>query len=209
MTSADCYAILGSSKANVLVGVAGLLLLAIAAGLSFIGTWPTGEAFTRYTVRLALAWYFVALFAMLAANQNQRIDAATAFWVARWAWTWGLIVFLAHVAMAFHYYHGWSHQRAFDHTRQASGTGEGIYVSYFFTLLWGIDVVWWWLAPIQYALRNDWIDRLLHAFMIFIVFNGAVVFASGPIRWISLACFVALPIQFFRFRLGHRKPTVF
>src|SRR5207244_1221257 len=98
---------------------------------------------------------------------------------------WGLVCFLVHVAAAFHYDHHWSHAEAFEHTRQVSGVGEGIYFSYLFALVWSADATYWWLLPANFATRSNWIDRLLHGFMLFMVVNGTVVFASGPIRWIS------------------------
>ena len=94
--------------------------------------------------------------------------------------------------MAFHYFHHWSHALAFERTRQVSGVGEGIYVSYLFTLLWVADVAWWWLQPDRYAARPAWIDRTLHGFMLFIVLNGTVVFESGGIRWAGLLGLVVL-----------------
>ncbi len=99
-------------------------------------------------------------------------------WAARWCWTWGLVCFLVHLAMAFHYFHHWSHAHAFERTREVSGVGEGIYVSYLFTWLWGADVAYWWLSPGGYAARSRWIDRTLQAFMLFIVINGTIVFET-------------------------------
>jgi hypothetical protein len=113
---------------------------------------------------------------------------------ARWCWTWGIVVFLVHLAMAFHYFHDWSHAHAFETTRQASGVGEGIFVSYFFTLWWAFDAAAWWLAPAWYARRPIWIGRTLHLFMLFIVFNGMVVFESGPIRWAGVVLFLTLSV---------------
>src|SRR5262249_54223883 len=107
-------------------------------------------------------------------------------------WTWGVVCFLVHLAMAFHYYHHWSHANAFEHTREVSGNGEGIYLSYLFTWLWVCDAVWWWCWPRQFAGRSAWIDRGLHAFMLFIVFNGMVVFETGTIRWAGLVMFAVL-----------------
>src|SRR5262249_55053029 len=125
--------------------------------------------------------------------------------LARWAWTWAWAVYVVHVGLAFHFVHGWSHTHAFEDTRARSGVGEGIYVSYLFTLLWTLGVAWWWLRPRGYAFRALWFDRLLHGFMVFVVFNGAVVFAAGPVRWAALVGFVALAVLFVR-RLGGRAP---
>ena len=77
---------------------------------------------------------------------------------------------------------------------QASGIGEGIYVSYLFTWLWTADMIWWWVSSESYAARSAWIDRVLHSFMLFIVFNGMVVYESGLIRWVGLAMFAGLAV---------------
>lgn len=31
--------------------------------------------------------------------------------------------------------------------------------------------------------RNRWFDRLLHGFMLFMIFNGTIVYETGFIRW--------------------------
>jgi hypothetical protein len=125
--------------------------------------------------------------------------------LARWCWTWGVVVFLVHLAMAFNYFHHWSHAQAFEHTRQVSGVGEGLYVSYLFTGLWTADAAWWWWRPQSYAARSAILDRTLHAFMLFVVFNGMVVFESGWIRWAGLLMFTGLAAVWFcsrpRFRM--------
>jgi hypothetical protein len=52
------------------------------------------------------------------------------------------------ILRAFHFYHGWSHAEAMEHVRAAARFGEGIFVSHLFTLLWTLDVAWWWLAAV-------------------------------------------------------------
>jgi hypothetical protein len=96
--------------------------------------------------------------------------------------------------MAFHYYHQWSHAHAFEHTRQVAGAGESLYVSYLFTGLWSADVAAWWLRPGRYSARPRVIDRALHGFMLFVVFNSMVVFESGPVRWLGVVMFAFLDL---------------
>jgi hypothetical protein len=117
--------------------------------------------------------------------------------LARWCWTWAWLCFLVHVAMAFHFYHRWSHADALERTRQVSGIGEGLYLSYLFTMFWSADVVFWWWSPARFAARSGWVDRLLHGFMLLMVFNSTVVFESGLIRWAGLAMFVGLGIAWY------------
>lgn len=172
--------------------VCGLALLAAVIAWSTALPDDVGETLTRNTVRLSLTWYSVALCLMMRLTASDWLAASTIGRLARWCWTWALICFLVHLGMAFHYYHHWSHAAAFEHTRQLGGVGEGIFMSYLFTCLWIADVGWWWARPKQYADRSPWLDRLLHAFMLFMVFNGTVVFESGLIRWAGLVLFAVL-----------------
>jgi hypothetical protein len=166
--------------------VAGLLTLVVVLAFSRWAYEHPGEALVRNTVRLSLAWYLAALCVRwrtpprvwqtpapdsAGSADASAVDAersASRLRLARGFWTWAVVVFLVHLAMAFHFYHGWSHARAFERTRQMSGYGEGVYVSYLFTLAWCADA------------------------MLFIVFNGTVVYETGPIRWAGLTGFLLL-----------------
>ena len=179
--------------------VLGLLLI----GSVFLGSKlfasNAGDSETRNMIRLSLAWYAAALGLMMWLRPaDWRTDTALGR-TARWCWTWACLCFLIHLGLAFHYFYQWSHARAFQHTRDVSGVGEGLYVSYLFTVLWVADAASWWLAPLRYAARSAWIDRLLHGFMLLIVFNGTVVYASGPIRWIAIIGFLALAAEWIIF----------
>jgi hypothetical protein len=160
----------------------GLLSMAATVGLSIFPGMNFGDAWIRQTARVALLWYWAAILRMLcvpdnAIESNQSIDRT-----ARWFWTWGAIVYLIHVVVAFHFFHKWSHTKAFDHVAHASRFGEGIYVSYFFTVLWTADVVWWWSAPQSYRQRAKWLSRAIYVFMLFIVVNATMVFETGVVR---------------------------
>jgi hypothetical protein len=112
--------------------------------------------------------------------------------ITRWCWTWCVICFAVHLTTAFQYFHHWSHDHAFEVTRAASGVGHGIYSLYLFVALGLTDACWWWTRPDSYASRSPWIDRALHSFMLFIVFNGMIVFESGPVRWAGILLFALL-----------------
>lgn len=167
-----------------IVGVMALLVLVVA---TCAWTKDIGDPLTRNAVRLALAWYAASLFLMMKLKDRDWRATTSLGRYARWCWTWGAVCFLVHVAMAFHFFHHWSHADAFARTRQVGGIGEGIFASYLFTLLWPLDAAAWWLCPSKYAVRPTWIDRLLHSFLAFMVFNGSVVFAVGIVRWTCLA----------------------
>ncbi len=96
--------------------------------------------------------------------------------------------------MAMHFFDHWSHAASLERTRAASGVAAGVYVSYMFVLLWAADVTYWWCAPQRYAARGVTFDRLLHGFMLLMVFNGMIVFESGPIRYAGVALFTVLAV---------------
>lgn len=156
------------------------------------------ELLTRWSIRLALALYVVFLAGRLMAGDGAR-------W-RRWErplWTAACLSFLVHLAAAMHFYHGWSNSAAvLDTARQTEALfgvrfGEGIYFSYIFALLWTADVAWWWIHPRSYVRRYQPLSILIHAYLFFIAFNGAIVFESGPTRWVGipaslgLACLLA------------------
>ena len=182
----------GSVGLNLAAAALGLAVLAATVGLTMLLAADVGDLLIRNTVRLSLTWYMAAVCSMLFMGPADWAIETPRGWAARWCWTWGLLCFLVHLAMAFHFFHHWSHAHAFERTRQVSGVGEGIYVSYLFTWLWGADVAYWWLSPAGYAARSRWIDRTLQAFMLFIVINGTIVFETGAIRWAGVAGLVLL-----------------
>lgn len=139
----------------------------------------------RWTIWVALAAYVVAVLYM---------QAPTRWRAARLGWTLAWLAFVIHVAAAFQCFHHWSHEHAFRHAEQQSGFGPGIFVGYFFTLAWTLDVAWWWLWPAGQAARPRWLSWSWQAFMLFILFNGAVVFAEGASRIFGIGVFLVLGI---------------
>ncbi len=152
-----------------------------------------GALLTIWTVRLALACYAVVLARQLIAADRRRWQH-----IARVIWTAGCVLFVIHVACAFHFYHDWSHQHALDHTASETqrllgfSFGEGIYFSYAFTLLWAADATWWWIAGTHRSSRTRPLGLFVHAYLFFIAFNGAIVFEDGPTRWAGIAACVLL-----------------
>jgi len=158
----------------------------------------SGEALTIGTVRVALLLYVAALVIM--AGPARAPGRGGGGRVARGLWSAGALAYLAHVVSAFYFVHGWSHQAAVvetaRQTRELFGmdTGVGIWFNYLFTAVWGADVAWWWLDPNGYVRRPTPVSAGVHAFLAFMFFNGAVVFAHGPSRWIGLAATVFVPL---------------
>ncbi len=181
-------------------------LCAFAVAPYFLDADRWGDDLVRFSVRLALFYYGIAACLMLTLRSKEWFPLARRGQVARGFWTAAYMAYLIHLAMAFHYYHHWSHADAVDHTREVSGIGEGMYVSHLFTLLWGADVVFWLASPNGYAHRRPWIGWVLHAFMVFIIFNGTVVYETGFIRWAGVMLLAILGIMWvFKLRMEQKR----
>jgi hypothetical protein len=145
-----------------------------------------GELLTRLTIWVALCAYAIgAGMMMLSKGHPRRLDGG------RRVWTLGCACFLAHVVCAFGFYHHWSHDAAYRETgRQTAAVtglhwGGGIFLNDLFALAWLADVLWWWLAPANFARRSARLTNVWHGFFLFMVFNGTVVFGNGPVRWLG------------------------
>lgn len=152
-----------------------------------------GDFLTRWTIRLSMALYVLAL--SLRCHARGRAGRLSA---ARLAWTAGCALFLAHVGCAFTYFYDWSHVTAYAETvrrtEEMAGVawGGGLYLNYAFTVIWLVDVLWWWLGPASYQRRGLAAEWLVQGFMGFIAFNGAIVFADWPMRVAGIVACAAL-----------------
>jgi hypothetical protein len=167
-----------------------------------------GALLTSWTIRLALICYALYVASSLTTAGRQRPH------VGRAIWTVGCGLFLGHVACAFHFYHHWSHGAAWrqtaEETEQFLGVpfGGGIYFNYLFLVLWVLDVLWLWTAgspqfrsaasatpvpPRQSPSTATPRWRLgVHAFLLFIALNGAIIFEAGVTRWVGIPVSLAL-----------------
>jgi hypothetical protein len=142
----------------------------------------SGDALTRGTIWVALTFYALAVVTMpwLSARGWRGEDTLGRF--VRACWLLGWLAYATHVALAFHYYHEWSHAHAVRHVNERSGFGPGILFSHLFTILWSADVVWWCISSEGHARRPAWIGLVLHAYMLFMAFNATVIYETGAIR---------------------------
>lgn len=135
---------------------------------------------------------WISVFAWAAAEALRRARPGA----ARVAWTAGAVLLAVHSALAFHYWHGWSHAAALASTAAQSArqtgiaAGWGLYLNYAMAVVWLADAVWWWAVPRAYESRSRAIDRALFAFFLFMIVNGAVVFATAPMRYAGAAAVV-------------------
>ncbi len=137
------------------------------------------ELAVSWTVRAAVALYAARLLADAGDFGSQR--------TRRLLWTAGLAFYLAHVAAAFHFVHGWSHDDAWRETARQTNAivgwndGSGLWANYAFTLLWLADAAAWWIIGADYPRRYRRTQVGLQAMFAFLVFNATAVF--GPPFW--------------------------
>ena len=134
----------------------------------------------RATIWLSvLAW---------AASEVMRRAPADRRDAARVMFTAGAVLLVIHTILAFQIAHAWSHRAAFAETARRTelmtgvASGAGLYLNYAFLVVWLIETAWWWLQPRGYVHRARAIDLSVFAFFVFMFVNGAVVFASSPMR---------------------------
>jgi hypothetical protein len=198
--------------AAAITGVVCAALLGLTGVVMFAR--PSGDDVNAPEIRLtgywvALAWAGVWPFSRI----SPRYPAGPLSWAdrvrlgkfGRFAYTLACLGCLFHIAIAFHLGHGWSHRAAFEHTEQLSGFGPGIYVNYLFALVWVADVAWAWVAFDHYVRRPGWVRWAVQGFMGFVVFNAAVVFGSGEMRWVSLVV-LAIPALWVLYAWWQTRP---
>ena len=145
-----------------------------------------GEVLTHVTIWLALGLY-------AAAQVARRRPTSTTSVAAPWLLTCGWGLFLGHVVLSFDVHYDWSHATAYAGTAARTEAltgwrwGGGLYLNFLFGVGWGIEACWWQLAPERYAIRPAWLELTMRAVFLFMIVNGAVVFVTGPRRWLGLA----------------------
>lgn len=152
--------------------------------------WP--PVITSSAHHAVLAWCLFGAFPVWRSVLNGRLTELAAR-IGRLLYTWACGLALLHIAVAFHVGHGWSHEAAYRHVEEVSGLGAGLYVNYFFIVLWVADAAWAWVDLDGYMNRSRWLSWGILVFMAFIVFNAAIVFGSGVRQIISSVLF-AIPL---------------
>lgn len=158
----------------------------------------TAEWLTRGTVWLALTLYGAGEWAAAFAPGATKIKGAC------WLNGLGLVLFLGHVGCAFYCYHHWSHAAAYaDTARQTAAFsgldwGVGLYLNYLFTAVWTTESLWRGLSPATYAESARWMGWMVRGFFLFMICNGAVVFAHSPTRWYGLMLCILLAVCWWR-----------
>jgi hypothetical protein len=77
--------------------------------------------------------------------------------------------------------------------------GAGVYFNYLFLGVWAMDVVMIWLSPRPISGTQKNLAMLGRMYLLFIAFNGVVVFKSGWLRVIGSLCTLLLVLLAIRF----------
>jgi hypothetical protein len=162
-------------------------ILVVVLTLPLLGAFTTVASI--WVVR-ASAWLVVIAWAWSVHEQLQgRVPSMRWWWTLGCGWQW------LHVAIAFHVVHAWSHQTAWEHTRQLGGVGDGIYINYVFSIAWLLDCVWMWCERIGKTVRLQWWRWGLQLFMGFILFQATVIFGTSIGRMLGVMTVVGLVIS--------------
>lgn len=139
-----------------------------------------GETIIRWTARLAVACYVGRILCDAADGPDRKRQGPARLW-----WTAGCLIFLVHVAAAFHWEHHWNHASAFDYTARRTtkmtgwNSGIGLYINEAFLVLWLVDTIAWWRNPLWPQHRVAyWTVQSVFAFL---MFQATAVF--GPPFW--------------------------
>lgn len=151
-----------------------------------------GAELIAWTVRLGMLCFVAVLAGWSYGTRGQPAESRM-----RMLWTVGWGLMLSHFLAAFHFQHDWSHAHAVAETvrqtRELFGWefGGGVYFNYVFLVVWGWDVALWWRGQ-ETASWYRPLRRVLIGYLIFIAFNGVVVFKEGWLRWAGLAASAAI-----------------
>ena len=167
---------------------------------------PVSEIAIRTTAVVAVLSYVARVLCDLIAQHDT-------LWYrrARVAWTVGCLFLLLHIALGFHFVHGWSHSRAWSHTaaRTAAVTGwswgGGLYINHTFAFLWLTDTLAWWCLGITFVYRRSWYYWSVALVFAFIMINATLVF--GPRYWMLGNLCAVVSIAFLLVRRNRTKST--
>ena len=141
-------------------------------------------------MRLALyGTIWVALALLVFSEIARRFEGRLAWW----AFTAGAALTATHVLLALAIQYNWDHEAAVSATAAQAAAVYGfawrgnIYVSYAFVAIWVFEAVRWRLNPELFTTRRPAATWALRFLFLLIIVNGAVIFASYPMRLLGAA----------------------
>jgi hypothetical protein len=148
-------------------------------------------------IHVAVFWTIAVAVVAWALTECCRLAAAQLH-LARGVWTVGAAAMVIHAAAAFALLYESSQDVALAAVaRQTAGitginSGAGLYVNYAFVAIWIADAAWWWtVPPARAAVVGVWAWARF-TFFLFMLVNGAVVFADGWMRGLGLCAVIAV-----------------
>ena len=129
----------------------------------------------------ATIWFSVLLFVLGEAGKRGGRPCRSAWRL----WALGAVLCAVHMLIAMGIRHGWSHQSAIESTAAQTQAvyglnwGAGVYVNYAFVAAWVTELIWWRASPATYFSRPSFATWSVRTFYLIVLFNAAVVFASG------------------------------
>ena len=124
----------------------------------------------------------------------------------RGAWTLAFVLYIVHILAAHESHYAWSHEVAYTETARqtadATGwdSGVGLYFNYAFAAILAFDLV------IQWRYRSRKFPRTIDGLVFFMIFNGAVIFGSGPVRWFGVLLCTAILVGWILRARGNSSP---
>jgi hypothetical protein len=128
-------------------------------------------------------------------------------------WLLGAIAAFFHSLGALATFHHGSHAEALQSTAEQTeemlgiAFAAGLYFNYVFVAAWLFDASWRIIAPANYLRLPAAYHFGLTGFLVFIAFNGAVVFKSGMFRWAGIASIAGLLSIWLLQRWTPARPT--
>jgi hypothetical protein len=148
-----------------------------------VGKWLFDPAVSLWAIRIAMA--VLALGYTIQFRTGMRNSDLLAV-----LWSIGAAFATFHTLTALHAFHAGSLNEAIESTARRTEelfgvrVGWGVYVNYLFVALWWIDAFW----RLRFRASNYRpIEIAIDLFLIAISFFGAVVFATGPIRYLGIS----------------------
>ena len=160
---------------------------------------------TVWTARLCAALWIASL-----AARTVQIETVGRRW--RELWIAGAVALLTHVLVAFHFEHAWSHEAAYEHTREQTAAtvglnwGGGLYFNYLTVVVWLADAAM--LSRVNLQGQRQKPSQAVDWFVAFMMVNATVVF--GPWNWrpLGVAAVLWLLIRFRRRKTGSEIASV-
>ena len=166
-----------------------------------------------WSIRLSMLLFVIVVACRIVGSKS--IIEST---VTRAVWTFAFALFVVHVLASFHFVHRWSHSAAYRATAKQTleligiEVGTGVYFNYLFLVVWAADVINSWTDFSVGRWMVQWLLRIGLMYMIFIAFNGVVVFESGWLRAVGILLTTMLVavsiIRFSRFWRNKDEPVV-